>query len=189
MDIQWIPVWHGGHMPVTIERRNQWEMASNMQLVPWSIWCRINLWYVTLKDSSYYLLPTYACSLCCHLWVNDDELICSLGRLHADFSMPMELHGYVGIQRVWAWAQVVPMDNLVDGQRVGRWVMGWIWTSSTRPKPDPLPSLLISVGENKLYTIVWYGRNKSDRLHNKGPYHKWQYKVTFFRIKILCIQP
>ena len=53
----------------------------------------------------------------------------------------MELHGYVGIQRVWAWAQVVPMDNLVDGQRVGRWVMGWIWTSSTRPKPDPLPSL------------------------------------------------
>ena len=56
--------------------------------------------------------------------------------------MPMELHGYVGIQRVWAWAQVVPMDNLVDGQRVGRWVMGWIWTSSTRPKPDPLPSLL-----------------------------------------------
>ena len=55
--------------------------------------------------------------------------------------MPMELHGYVGIQRVWAWAQVVPMDNLVDGQRVGRWVMGWIWTSSTRPKPDPLPSL------------------------------------------------
>ena len=73
--------------------------------------------------------------------MNDDELIFSLGRLHADFSMPMELHGYVGIQRVWAWAQVVPMDNLVDGQRVGRWVMGWIWTSSTRPKPDPLPSL------------------------------------------------
>ena len=36
---------------------------------------------------------------------------------------------------------------------------------------------------------MWYGRNKSDRLHNKGPYHKWQYKVTFFRIKILCIQP
>ena len=55
--------------------------------------------------------------------------------------MPMELHGYVGIQRVWAWAQVVPMDNLVDGQRVGRWVTGWIWNSSTRPKPDPLPSL------------------------------------------------
>ena len=21
--------------------------------------------------------------------------------------------------------------------------MGWIWTSSTRPKPDPLPSLLL----------------------------------------------
>ena len=56
----------------------------------------------------------------------------------------MELHGYVGIQRVWAWAQVVPMDNLVDGQRVGRWVMGWIWTSSTRPKPDPLPSLILT---------------------------------------------
>ena len=55
--------------------------------------------------------------------------------------MPMELHGYVGIQRVWAWAQVVPMDNLIDVQRVGRWVMAWIWTSSTRPKPDPLPSL------------------------------------------------
>ena len=77
--------------------------------------------------------------------MNDDELICSLGRLHADFSMPMELHGYVGIQRVWAWAQVVPMDNLVDGQRVGRWVMGWIWTSSTRPKPDPLPSLNLGI--------------------------------------------
>ena len=130
-----------GHMPVIVERANQWEMAGNMQLVPWAICCRINLWYVALKDSSYYLLPTYACSLCCHLWVNDDELICSLGRLHADFSMPMELHGYVGIQWVWTWAQVLPMDNLVDGQRVGRWVMGWIWTSSTRPKPDPLPSL------------------------------------------------
>ena len=37
------------------------------------------------------------------------------------------------------------MDNLVDGQRVGRWVMGWIWTSSTRPKPDPLPSLEMMV--------------------------------------------
>ncbi len=54
----------------------------------------------------------------------------------------MELHGYVGIQWVWTWAQVLPLDNLVDGQRVGRWVMGWIWTSSTRPKPDPLPSLV-----------------------------------------------
>ena len=43
-------------------------------------------------------------------------------------------------------------------------------------------------GGNKLYTSVWYGSNKSDRLHNKGPYHKWQYKVTSFRIKILCIQ-
>ena len=47
--------------------------------------------------------------------MNDDELILSLGRLHADFSMPMELHGYVSVQWVWAWAQVVPMDNLVDG--------------------------------------------------------------------------
>ena len=44
-------------------------------------------------------------------------------------------------------------------------------------------------GRNKLYTIVWYGSNKSDRLHNEGPDHEWQYKVTFFRIKILCIQP
>ena len=44
-------------------------------------------------------------------------------------------------------------------------------------------------GGNKLYTILWCGRNKSDGLHNKGSYHKWQYKVTFFRIKILCIQP
>ena len=44
-------------------------------------------------------------------------------------------------------------------------------------------------GENKLYTILWCGRNKSDGLHNKGPYHKWQYKVTFFCIKISCIQP
>ena len=52
--------------------------------------------------------------------MNDGELILSLGRLHADFSMPMELHGYVGVQWVWEWAQVVPMDNLVDGQRVGR---------------------------------------------------------------------
>ena len=57
--------------------------------------------------------------------------------------MHMELHGYVGIKWVWTWAQVLPMDNLVDGQRVGRWVMGWIWTSSTRPKPDPLPSLAV----------------------------------------------
>ena len=37
--------------------------------------------------------------------------------------------------------------------------------------------------------IVWYGSNKSDGLHNKGSYHKWQYKVMFFCIKILCIQP
>ena len=74
--------------------------------------------------------------------MNDDELICSLGRLHADFSMPMELHGYVGIQWVWTWAQVLPMDNFVDGQRVGRWVMGWIWTSSTHPKLDPLPRVV-----------------------------------------------
>ena len=36
---------------------------------------------------------------------------------------------------------------------------------------------------------MWYGSNKSDGLHNKGPYHKWQYKVTFFCIKILCINP
>ena len=68
-------------------------------------------------------------------------LICSLGSLHADFAMPMELDGYLAIQWIWAWAQVVPMDTLVDGQRAGRWVMGWIWTNSTRPKPDPLPSL------------------------------------------------
>ena len=44
-------------------------------------------------------------------------------------------------------------------------------------------------GRNKLYTILWCGSNKSDGLHNKGSYHKWQYKVTFFGIKILCIQP
>ena len=56
--------------------------------------------------------------------------------------MPMELHGYMGIQWVWAWENILPMDTLVDGQRVGRWVMGWIWTSSTRTKPDPLPSLV-----------------------------------------------
>ena len=43
-------------------------------------------------------------------------------------------------------------------------------------------------GGNKLYMILWCGRNKSDGLHNKGSYHKWQYKVIF-RIKILCIQP
>ena len=36
---------------------------------------------------------------------------------------------------------------------------------------------------------MWCGSNKSNGLHNKGSYHKWQYKVTFFRIKILCIQP
>ena len=31
--------------------------------------------------------------------------------------------------------------------------------------------------------------DKSDGLHNKGLYHKWQYKVMFFCIKISCIQP
>ena len=66
----------------------------------------------------------------------------------------MELHGYVGIQRVWAWAQVVPMDNLVDGQRGGRWVMGWIWTSSTRPKPDPLPSLPVGGADEAAGTVA-----------------------------------
>src|SRR3990170_4188547 len=30
--------------------------------------------------------------------------------------------------------------------------------------------------------------NKSDRLHNKGRYHKGQYKVTFLYIKSLHIQ-
>ena len=31
-------------------------------------------------------------------------------------------------------------------------------------------------------------KNKSDRLHNKGCYHKGQYNVTFFCTKGLCIQ-
>ena len=44
-------------------------------------------------------------------------------------------------------------------------------------------------GRNKLYMILWCGSNKSDGLHNKGSYHKGQYKVTFFCIKILCINP
>ena len=45
-----------------------------------------------------------------------------------------------------------------------------------------------SVGENwALYELVM-AKNKSDRLHNKGCYHKGQYNVTFFCIKRLCIQ-
>ena len=43
-------------------------------------------------------------------------------------------------------------------------------------------------GGNKLYTILWCGRNKSDGLHNKCPYHKWQYKVTFLHTKRSHIQ-
>ena len=38
-------------------------------------------------------------------------------------------------------------------------------------------------GEYKLYTILWCGRNKSDELHNKGPYHKWQYKLRSFALR------
>ena len=36
---------------------------------------------------------------------------------------------------------------------------------------------------------MWCGRNKSDGLHNKGLYHKRQYKLTFFCTKTLCINP
>ena len=44
------------------------------------------------------------------------------------------------------------------------------------------------VRENKLCMILWWWSNKSDRLHNKGRYHKGQYKVTFLYIKSLHIQ-
>ena len=38
-----------------------------------------------------------------------------------------------------------------------------------------------------LYELVM-AKNKSDRLHNKGCYHKGQYNLTFLCIKGLCIQ-
>ena len=38
-----------------------------------------------------------------------------------------------------------------------------------------------------LYELVM-AKNKSDRLHNKGCYHKGQYNVTFFCTKGLSIQ-
>ena len=38
-----------------------------------------------------------------------------------------------------------------------------------------------------LYKLVM-AKNKSDRLHNKGCYHKGQYNVTFFCTKGLSIQ-
>ena len=45
-----------------------------------------------------------------------------------------------------------------------------------------------SVRENwALYKLV-VAKNKSDRLHNKGFYHKGQYNVTFFCTKRLSIQ-
>ena len=45
-----------------------------------------------------------------------------------------------------------------------------------------------SVRENwALYELVM-AKNKSDTLHNKGCYHKVQYKVTFFYTKGLSIQ-
>ena len=45
-----------------------------------------------------------------------------------------------------------------------------------------------SVRENwELYKLVIV-KNKRDRLHNKGLYHKGQYKVTFFCTKGLSIQ-
>ena len=45
-----------------------------------------------------------------------------------------------------------------------------------------------SVRENwALYELVM-AKNKSDRLHNKGCYHKGQYNVTFFCTKGLSIQ-
>ena len=44
-------------------------------------------------------------------------------------------------------------------------------------------------GRNKFYTILWCGRNKSDGLHNKGSYHKWQYKVTFFALRFCASNP
>src|SRR3990170_8840330 len=42
-------------------------------------------------------------------------------------------------------------------------------------------------GKQAWYELVMV-RNKSDGLHNKGCYHKGQYKVTFLCIKRLCIQ-
>ena len=45
-----------------------------------------------------------------------------------------------------------------------------------------------SVGKNwALYELVM-AKNKRDRLHNKGCYHKGQYNVTFFYTKGLSIQ-
>ena len=41
---------------------------------------------------------------------------------------------------------------------------------------------------NKLCTNLWWGRHKSDRLHNKVLYHRRQYKVTFLRTKRTRIQ-
>ena len=38
-----------------------------------------------------------------------------------------------------------------------------------------------------LYVVVM-AKNKSDKLHNKGCYHKGQYSVTFFCTKGLSIQ-
>ena len=62
-------------------------------------------------------------------------LICSLGSLHADFAMPMELDGYLGIQWIWAWAQVVPMDIWWMGR--GREDGSWIGFGPTPPAPNP----------------------------------------------------
>ena len=44
------------------------------------------------------------------------------------------------------------------------------------------------IRENKLCMNLWWQRNKSDILHNKGCYHKGQYKVMFLCIKSLHIQ-
>ena len=62
--------------------------------------------------------------------------------------------------------------------------------------------VVIGAKSNKIaskYVLIFYckgssvvrtcdAKNKSDRLHNKGCYHKGQYNVTFFCIKRLCIQ-
>ena len=46
-----------------------------------------------------------------------------------------------------------------------------------------------SVREIERCTNLWWQNNKSDRIHNKGSYHKAQYKLMFFCTKRLSIQP
>ena len=48
---------------------------------------------------------------------------------------------------------------------------------------------MITVGEISFIRSCDLEVIKSNGQHNKGSYHKGQYKVTFFRIEILYIQP